>query len=135
MRPRSSVRISIAIATAAIWCAAIVLDPAAMERADSPVDGLVSMYLAWMVLGLMGALALLPFAWRRPKDWSHAIVLTSLLVTAGMASFHAIASLRHVPYRNIERLSTPIVCVQGLAILGCAVGILRLITLQPTAAN
>lgn len=126
-------RIIIAGGTALIWCAVILFDPQTMERPGSPVDGLVAAFLAWMVVGAMGGLSLLPFVWRRPKDWSHVVVAASVASTAAIALFHVVASLRHVPYRRIEPLSSASVCLQGLAIFGCAAALIRVITLQPTS--
>ena len=58
-------RAATALATATLWLAVVLFDPHAMERPDSPVDGLVEVFLSWIFVGILGALALLPFAVRR----------------------------------------------------------------------
>lgn len=122
-------RAAIAVLTGSIWVGIVLFDPQAMERPGSPVDGLVGVFLPWIVIGVLGAVALLPFAVRRHRDWSHTIILSSVAATATVALFHAIASAGHVAYAEVEWISTPAVCIQGLALLGCAVGLVRLATL------
>jgi hypothetical protein len=133
MSRRSIARIITAIGTVVIWAAVFLFDPQTMERPGSPVDGLVAVFFAWIAIGLLGGVGLLPFVWRRPMDWSHLVMMIAIVMTAVIALLHVVASFRHVPYRTIESISSAGACVQGFALFGGAVALFRLVTLRPVS--
>lgn len=69
--------------------------------AYTPWYGLVAAFLPWLVVGVMGGIALLPFAVRRRRHWSHVVILASVSATAAIAVFFAITSARHIAYSDV----------------------------------
>lgn len=121
--------------TLIIWICAVAFDPQAMARPSSPVDGLLAAFLPWVVVGVMGGIALLPFAVRRRRHWSHVLILASVAATAAIAAFYAITSARNIAYSDVAWVADQMTCPQGLAMVGCTVGLLRLATLPAAPPN
>jgi hypothetical protein len=122
-------RASAAAAAVVAWVGVFLFDPLRMSHNGEPVDGLFSIFVAWLFTGLLAAASLLPFVWRGKRlRWQRTIAVC-IFVFALVVWFHVIASMRAVPYERVERTSTALVLVQAViamvllvSILACAGG-------------